>query len=423
MLLLAGVLAFGAKPAQAHPHVWITATSELIYAPDGSITGVRHAWTFDDMFSTYALQGIETKTKGVYSREELAPLAQTNVESLKEFAFFTFARADGKKEKFLEPVDYFLEYKDAALTLHFTLPLKTPVKTEAAGAGSVRSGLLHRLQIRRQGPDQAGRGARRLQDDVPAPERRDGRYRAKTQRGQFRQRRQLELRRDVRQQDLGGVSVRPESGRSVARSLMICAAAVAAVTMLDGAHAPGCWRRRRSARRSAPPEPQAGGIVGWLLAKQSEFYREMSATIRAAKSDGSAVWTLLAISFAYGIFHAAGPGHGKAVISSYLVANQETARRGIVLSFASALMQSLVAVLIVGICAWLLNATAKTMCGAERAIEIASYALIAAFGARLVWTKGGGFMRALQARAPVPAMAARASSWPRSWACPRTPPS
>ena len=92
------------------------------------------------------------------------------------------------------------------------------------------------------------------------------------------------------------------------------------------------------------PEPQVGGIVGWMLAKQSEFYREMSATIRAAKSDGSAVWTLLAISFAYGIFHAAGPGHGKAVISSYLVANQETARRGIVLSFASALMQSLVAV-------------------------------------------------------------------------------
>ena len=99
-----------------------------------------------------------------------------------------------------------------------------------------------------------------------------------------------------------------------------------------------------SAGRGAPAEPQVGGIVGWILAKQSEFYREMSATIRAAKSDGSAVWTLLAISFAYGIFHAAGPGHGKAVISSYLVANQETARRGIVLSFASALLQSLVAV-------------------------------------------------------------------------------
>jgi ABC-type uncharacterized transport system substrate-binding protein len=128
LVLLAAAIALGAGSAQAHPHVWITASSELIYASDGSITGVRHAWAFDDMFSTYALQGIETKTKGVYSREELAPLAQTNVESLKEFGFFTFAKADGKKAQFLEPVDYFLEYKDTLLMLHFTLPLKTPAK-------------------------------------------------------------------------------------------------------------------------------------------------------------------------------------------------------------------------------------------------------------------------------------------------------
>jgi ABC-type uncharacterized transport system substrate-binding protein len=129
-LMLVAILAAGAGPARAHPHVWITSTSELIYDGDGSITGVRHAWTFDDMFSTYALQGIETKKKGVYTHEELAPLAQTNVESLKEFGFFTFAKADGKKQKFLEPVDYFLEYKKGLLVLHFTLPLKTPVKSK-----------------------------------------------------------------------------------------------------------------------------------------------------------------------------------------------------------------------------------------------------------------------------------------------------
>ncbi|MDO9562353.1 MAG: nickel/cobalt transporter [Bradyrhizobium sp.] len=199
----------------------------------------------------------------------------------------------------------------------------------------------------------------------------------------------------------------PRPGPRFARGLMIGAAVVAGVLITDGlVHLVLAQTPFGAPKR--PPEPQAGGIFGWILAKQSEFYREMSATIRAAKSDGSAVWTLLAISFAYGIFHAAGPGHGKAVISSYLVANQETARRGIVLSFASALMQSLVAVLIVGICAWLLNVTAKTMCGTERVIEIVSYALIAAFGARLVWTKGGGFMHALQARAPVPAMAGAA---------------
>ncbi len=188
---------------------------------------------------------------------------------------------------------------------------------------------------------------------------------------------------------------------------MLGVAAVAVVLAFDGAeHLLMAQNPFGGPRPPAAAEPQIGGIVGWILARQSEFYREISATIRAAKSDGSAVWTLLAISFAYGIFHAAGPGHGKAVISSYLVASQETARRGIVLSFASALMQSLVAVVIVAICAGLLNATASTMCNAEKMIEIASYALIAAFGARLVWTKGGGFIRALQVQRPVPAMAA-----------------
>lgn len=196
---------------------------------------------------------------------------------------------------------------------------------------------------------------------------------------------------------------------TVSGCLLIAAAAVGAVVLIDGTISSVLAQNPFGGLRP-PAAPPASGLIGWLLDKQSEFYRQMSATIRAAKTDGSAVWTLLLISFAYGIFHAAGPGHGKAVISSYLVANEETARRGIVLSFASALLQALVAVLIVAISAWLLNATAKTMCGAERAIEIGSYALIAAFGARLVWTKGGGFMRALQqSRRPAPGLALAAA--------------
>jgi nickel/cobalt transporter (NicO) family protein len=194
------------------------------------------------------------------------------------------------------------------------------------------------------------------------------------------------------------INNRTDRSMKVSRQIvLICTAVLAVALIADGAIHAALAQNPFGPR--AAPDPQVGGIVGWLLTKQSEFYREMSSTIRAAKSDGSAVWTLLAISFAYGIFHAAGPGHGKAVISSYLVANEETARRGIVLSLVSALMQSLVAVLIVGVGAWLLNVTAKTMCGAERVIEIASYALIAAFGLRLVWTKGGGFIRALQSSA------------------------
>jgi ABC-type uncharacterized transport system substrate-binding protein len=131
-LTLIAALLIMAQKAEAHPHVWVTSTSELVYGADGTITGIRHSWKFDEMFSTYALQDIQAKTKGVYTREELAPLAQVNVDSLKEFDFFTFARtAKGSpKEEFLPPVDYFLEFKDGSLVLNFTLPLKAPLKAK-----------------------------------------------------------------------------------------------------------------------------------------------------------------------------------------------------------------------------------------------------------------------------------------------------
>jgi ABC-type uncharacterized transport system substrate-binding protein len=117
--------------ADAHPHVWVTLHSQILYSADGTMTAVRHAWTFDDMFSAYALQGTRHARKGQYTREELAPLAQTNVDSLKEYDYFTFARADGRKLKFAGPVDYWLEYKNPALILHFTLPLQAPATAKA----------------------------------------------------------------------------------------------------------------------------------------------------------------------------------------------------------------------------------------------------------------------------------------------------
>jgi ABC-type uncharacterized transport system substrate-binding protein len=118
-------------PAQAHPHVWVTMHTELVYAPDGSITGIRHAWSFDDMFSTFATQGLDSKEKGKFTREELAPLAKVNVDSLKEYDYFTYATADGKKAELTDPTtDYWLDYADQVLTLNFTLPFKAPVKAK-----------------------------------------------------------------------------------------------------------------------------------------------------------------------------------------------------------------------------------------------------------------------------------------------------
>jgi nickel/cobalt exporter len=133
-------------------------------------------------------------------------------------------------------------------------------------------------------------------------------------------------------------------------------------------------------------------LAAWIFAQQASFYRSLSGFIRASKDSGSAVWDLFGISFLYGIFHAAGPGHGKAVISSYLVANEETWRRGVVLSFVSAALQSIVAVLVVVVAAVLLGATAKSIGLTVHIVEIISYALIILIGSRLLFVKGRSFL-------------------------------
>src|SRR5262249_20862452 len=215
------------------------------------------------------------------------------------------------------------------------------------------------------------------------------------QRTELSERQQRQLRLAVLQSHHGGMPVRSPASLLLRRASLL-ALVLAALALADGAlHLLLAQATPFGGRPTTAPPQEAAGITGWIRAKQAEFYRAMSSTIRAAKTDGSAFWTLLGISFAYGIFHAAGPGHGKAVISSYLVANEETARRGVVLSFLSAMLQSLVAVLIVGIGALLLGATARTLCGAERAIEIVSYGLIAVLGLWLVFTKGRGLLRSL----------------------------
>jgi ABC-type uncharacterized transport system substrate-binding protein len=120
-----------AAPAFAHPHVWVTMHTELEYNEDGAITGIRHDWAFDDMFSAFATQGLASKVKGQFTREELSDLAKVNVESLKDYDYFTYVTADGKKTPLNDPAPgYWLDYTNQILTLHFTLPLKTPVKAK-----------------------------------------------------------------------------------------------------------------------------------------------------------------------------------------------------------------------------------------------------------------------------------------------------
>jgi ABC-type uncharacterized transport system substrate-binding protein len=120
--------------ASAHPHVWVTIRSELLYGLDGSVTGVRHAWTFDDMFSAFATTGLQ-KTNGTFSRDALQALAKVNVDTLKGYAYFTYAKINGQRQKgaFGAPIEYWAEYdpKESVLTLHFTLPFKKPIRAES----------------------------------------------------------------------------------------------------------------------------------------------------------------------------------------------------------------------------------------------------------------------------------------------------
>lgn len=122
-----------AGDALAHPHVWVTMKETVLY-DKGTITGLQQAWTFDELYTQQAIEGLDKNGDGKYDRDELKELAQVNIDGLKEFSYFTFARLGDTELKFKPPTDYWLDYTDKGiLTLHFTLPLEQPVSAEAPG--------------------------------------------------------------------------------------------------------------------------------------------------------------------------------------------------------------------------------------------------------------------------------------------------
>ena len=135
--------------------------------------------------------------------------------------------------------------------------------------------------------------------------------------------------------------------------------------------------------------PAATGLGGTILALQSAFYKSIQTAVAALKQDGAAIWSVMGLGFAYGAFHAAGPGHGKAVIAAYLVSNERAVVKGVGLSFAAALVQAFVAIALVGAVAIAFRATAATMTEVARYVELASFAAVAALGAVLLWRKAG----------------------------------
>lgn len=164
--------------------------------------------------------------------------------------------------------------------------------------------------------------------------------------------------------------------------------------------APAAERGLLAGRSAAQAQPVESGWMSrtytWLMAEQARINRELTGAVRAIKTGDPLHATLLLalLSFTYGVLHAAGPGHGKAVISSYVLANERTMRRGILLSFLAALFQALSAILIVAVLTILLKATSLTLRTTEAWIETASWGLVALIGVWLMWRQfaalGGG---------------------------------
>jgi nickel/cobalt transporter (NicO) family protein len=139
----------------------------------------------------------------------------------------------------------------------------------------------------------------------------------------------------------------------------------------------------------------SSGLAAWILAKQAEFTRAMTVSARAVRTDWGALWSLIGLGFGYGVFHAAGPGHGKAIVASYVVANENALRRGTLIAALAAALQGIVAVLLVAAIAVVLGGTRQMMTGAVNWIETASYAAIALFGLWLLIKKLRGLLAIL----------------------------
>jgi nickel/cobalt transporter (NicO) family protein len=138
------------------------------------------------------------------------------------------------------------------------------------------------------------------------------------------------------------------------------------------------------------------GITGWLLAEQSRLTHLMAAKVHALHGDPSAAWGLIGLGLVYGVFHAAGPGHGKAVIASYMIANERSLKRGALLALLAALLQAMVAIVLVGAAGFVFNATASEMNRAANLLQLASYGGVVAIGLWLCWRKGGALVAAAQ---------------------------
>lgn len=381
-----------AAPALAHPHIFIDAKARIVFDDNGNLAAIENEWTFDEAFSAWQIQGLDTDGDGVTSSEEMQELADENMIGLAEYQFYTFAGEGEENLRFAAAGNARFVHENGRSTLSFAVRPETPYRIRDA------------LEIAINDPEYyvaitfADASTVTL-ENAPAscavrldpPETMDDALAEQL----------YALPPDVTElpADLAA-ALRGVQGAIVVE----CAAATPAAAPASAVDAVNQVAQARPATPfgGPPPEPGLGmpntGLLGWVAEQQRNFYQAMTAALGALQRDNNAFWLLGGLSFLYGVFHAAGPGHGKVVISSYVLANEQQVRRGIALSFASAMLQSAVAIGFVLVAAAMLNLTATAMNDAANWIGIASYGLVAALGLWLIGRKlfGWGHSHASQ---------------------------
>ena len=387
LLLIACTMLVFAGEARAHPHVFVDMKSAFVIDAEGRLTAVRHVWRFDEPFSAYAVQGLDSDGDGTYDREELTELAKVNVESLEEFDFFTFLEFSDEAVSFAAPTDYWLEHDGQRLTLHFTLPVADGPKLKEAPILAdlfdpeffVAFAPVNDTPFSLEGE---GVGLCRL-NYTPPPE-----LDASTSAQLY------EIPANVR-------NLPPELfalTSTLSNRVQVACGSVAFLDldsrpqeMADGVPNPlnssgdlsALAEADRQVRNVAPFQQ----VTQWVSSQQIRFFQSLTEAIRNITQDSRFVGWLIVLSFLYGVFHAAGPGHGKAVLASYMLATPVAARRGILLSFLAAGAQAVTAIVAVGVLAVALKATSMRIADSVWMLERISYGIVMLFGIWLVWRK------------------------------------
>lgn len=374
-----GVVALS-LPALAHPHILIDAKVAITFDDSGAVAGLLYDWTFDTAFSAWVIQGLDTNDDRETSPEELQELADENLAGLADFGFYTYAGDIADPMVFTPMGDQRMVYADGRTTLSYSLSADTPYPAggrfelgvydpEYYVAITVSDATDVTLVNAPAGCAVVVEPPKEMSDEL-------------VQRLSALGTEVTELPPDLAAATRGtqGLIVVDCTGAEIA----------APATAVEATKAVA------QAKPTTPfggPPAEVGlnmprtGFFGWLSTQQRNFYGAITTSLDALRTDWTAFWVLGGLSFVYGILHAAGPGHGKVVISSYVLANETQLRRGVALSVLSAMMQSLVAVVFVLIAAGLLGMTSLAMSDAANWIGIASYAMVALLGVWLIARK------------------------------------